>query len=217
MAFDTNCFDARISTPCRLLLAGSSGSGKTVWVEKLLRNASILLTDPPTCVVLYYSIWQPRYDALQADGIVQMFHTGVPTMEHLKAFIPGSLVVVDDQALNIDQGLAEIFMVGSRHMNISLCFLTQNIFQGGRHARDLSLNASGVVFFKSPRDQSMIVNFAKQFRPGMPKFFMNVFAAATVKPFSYLYINLEQMCPEEMRIRSCIFPDEFPMKIYQAG
>ena len=45
-------------------VAGMTGSGKTVWVQSLLRQAQNIIDPPPERIIWYYSQWQPAYGEL---------------------------------------------------------------------------------------------------------------------------------------------------------
>ena len=82
----------------------------------------------------------------------------------------------------------------------------QNLyFNGLRTAR---INANYLVLFKNPSDKLQVANLGRQLFPGQSKFFVAAFESATLEPFTYLLLDLTQTCPENLRLRSNIFPGE---------
>ncbi len=71
-----------------------------------------------------------------------------------------------------------------------------------------------MFLLKSPRDQSQVVNVAKQVSPYKTKYFMESFMHATRKPYSYLLLDLHQEQSDHLRLRTNIFKDEWPMVVY---
>ena len=46
------------------MVAGMTGSGKTVWVQSLLQQAQSVIEPPPERIIWCYSQWQPAYSEL---------------------------------------------------------------------------------------------------------------------------------------------------------
>ena len=65
-----------------------------------------------------------------------------------------------------------------------------------------------MVLFKNPRDTSQITHLAKQMYPCKVKFVQESFEKATKVPHGYLVIDLKQETPEQLRLRTSIFPYE---------
>ena len=107
-----------------------------------------------------------------------------------------------------DPQITKLFTQGSHHRNLSVIYIVQNLFHQSKESRTISLNCHYIVLFKNPRDRSQIVHLAKQMYPGQTKFMVEAYADATSLPHSYLFIDLKPHCPEEHRLRSCIFPGE---------
>ena len=74
--------------------------------------------------------------------------------------------------------------------------------------RTISLNAHYMILFKNPRDGSQITHLSKQMYPSRSKYMMEAYRDATSPPYGYLFIDLKPDTPEDMRLRSNIFPGE---------
>ena len=57
-------------------------------------------------------------------------------------------------------------------------------------------------------------HLAGQMYPGRVKFAQDAFKDATSVPYSYLLIDLKQDTPEDMRLRTCIIPDDGVQYVY---
>ena len=55
---------------------------------------------------------------------------------------------------------------------------------------------------------------AKQISPYNIGYVVESYKHATRDPFSYLFFDFKQSTPEIIRLRSNIYPDEFPMTVY---
>ena len=55
-----------------------------------------------------------------------------------------------------------------RHEDVSVIFLTQNLFHKGKYTRDMSLNTDYMVLFKNVRDASVITHLGVRVFLGVP-------------------------------------------------
>lgn len=214
-------FDLRLKTPFTLIAAGPSRSGKTSWVYSLLSQSHHLLDRIPTRVFYFYNQWQPLFDRMKREKLVDSFVNHLPDKSELeKLTLPGkksgrgSLCIIDDFMNSSSEHVGEIFTALSHHLDLSCIYITQNVFaQNNKYMRDMSLSASYLVMFKNPRDQSQIANLAKQLAPGNTSFIVDSFRRITSKPYSYVMYDLHQSTPDLIRVRTNIFLHEQPLKV----
>ena len=120
---------------------------------------------------------------------------------------PGrKLVVLDDLMENASNrsDVAALFTHG-RHEDVSVIFLTQNLFHKGKYTRDMSLNTDYMVLFKNVRDASVITHLGAQM--GNTEFLKQVFREATKNAFSHLLIDMHTHTPEALRYRSNVLDE----------
>lgn len=124
--------------------------------------------------------------------------------------IDPELIIIDDLMFESTNSrvISELFTKGSHHRNLSVILLVQNFFTRGRESRNISLNAQYLVYFKNPRDQSMITNIAKQLLPGKVKKLHAIYEDATRNPYSYLFIDLKPETPLETRFLTNVLDEE---------
>ena len=167
--------------------------------------------EPLERILWCYGQHQPAYEELSRDLPDVQFVEELPEdwSEHIDP-THRNLVVLDDlmQECGKDPQITKLFTQGSHHRNLSVIYIVQNLFHQSKESRTISLNCHYIVLFKNPRDRSQIVHLAKQMYPGQTKFMVEAYADATSLPHSYLFIDLKPHCPEEHRLRSCIFPGE---------
>jgi len=78
------------------------------------------------------------------------------------------------------------------------------------------LNSHYIVVFKNPRDKTQPSILARQMFPGRTaKQFAIMFEKVTERPHGYLLIDLRQETPSEIRLRTNIFPEEYPPIVYK--
>ena len=104
-----------------------------------------------------------------------------------------------------DDRVVDIFTKISYHRNLSVVYLTQNLFDRNKQTRTLSLNSHCIVLFKNARDATQVANLARQMYPGKNAFMIEAFKNATSAPYGYLLIDLKQETEDKLRLRTGIF------------
>jgi hypothetical protein len=106
------------------------------------------------------------------------------------------------------QDVAELFVRGSHHQDLSVILIVQNMFHKGKNMRDVSLNANYMILFKNPRDAGQIRCLASQMFPGESKFLVDAYKQATARPHGYLLLDLHPRTSEKLRVLSDILEKE---------
>ena len=191
-----------------IMIAGPTGVGKTYFTYNLLKNN--MFTEKISSVLYCYGVYQNFYDTMSLPNLT--FHSGVPTLDTLKELNNGlfHVVVLDDLMEEIIKSLdlQKLFTKYCHHYNLSVVFLTQNVFAQGPYARTISLNTHVLVLFGNKRDESQVVFLAKQIYPGNVKGFLEAYWDATEKNFGYLVVDCNPQSPKELKLRTNIFPGE---------
>jgi hypothetical protein len=185
--------------PFTAIVAGPTGCGKTSFVIKFIQHSSVVIAPPPLRILWCYGTYQKAFDDIRNVE----FHEGIPDITQLQ---PRTVLILDDLMHEADERVNKIFTKYSHHQDVSVMFLTQNIFH--KSARTMTLNSHYLVLFKNPRDATQITYLARQMYPTKPKFMIETFADATKDPYTYLVVDLKADTPDEHRLRSGIFPDD---------
>ena len=90
-----------------------------------------------------------------------------------------TLLILDDLMAEADDSIANVFTKISHHRNVSVIFLTQNLFHKNKHMRTISLNAHYLVLFKNPRDVEQFATLARQMYAKNWQFAVEAFRDAT--------------------------------------
>ena len=200
-------FDPRLQGPFSMIIAGPSGCGKTELITALLHNCRHLITPHVHNIVYHYGAWQNAYSKMDARI---NFKQGLPTLEELEPKSASgnnhTLCIIDDLMSETGkQIVADLFTKGCHHWNVSVIYVTQNIYERScKYFRTMSLNANYMVIFKNPRDMSQIQHLSRQIFPTKSRFLTNVYNQETQKPHSYILVDFKQKTPERFRVRSSI-------------
>ena len=76
-----------------------------------------------------------------------------------------TLLVKDDLMSSMDDRVVDIFTKISHHRNLSVVYLTKNLFYKNKQTRTLSLNTLYIILFKNARDATQVANLARQTYP----------------------------------------------------
>ena len=195
--------------PATCVVAGPSGSGKTSFLMALIEHKSTVFTPEPRQIILCYKQFQPAYEKL-------LSRTDVQLVQECKGYTlrpdTRTLLIIDDFSSESEEAnIGELFSVSGHHLNVSVFYVTHNLFLQTRAFRLAALNAQYYVLFKSIRGAGQIATLARQVfagQKGKGKRLMEAYSNATLAPFSYLVLDLHPETPDAMRFRSHILPGE---------
>lgn len=216
-------WDVRFKTPFNCLISGPSQSGKTTLTKNLLYYGPQMFTTPPRKIFLIYKFIQDIYHEMLDNNIIHEMidinETDV-NYEYLNELVKeykndgGSLIVFDDTMTDISNDFEQIFTNLSHHNNCSIIFLTQNLFYKEKAFRTMSLNCHYFFLMKNDRDKQQLAILAKQFCPTNTMYVIKSYEDATKNPYDYLLIDFSPSSPSTLRLRTNIFPIQFPYTIY---
>ena len=203
--------DARWKHPFTCIVAGPTGCGKSTFLMRMLRHAAAMIDPPPERITWCYGEWQEAYATM--DLVDVLFEEGLPSASMFDSSTR-NLIVIDDLMAETDERVTTLFTKKSHHRKTSVLYLVHNLFPKNKESRTISLNSQYMVVFKNPRDASQMSHLARQMYPGRAKFVQEAFKDATSVPYGYLLVDLKQDTPEDMRLRTAIFPDDGVQYVY---
>lgn len=203
--------------PFPAIVSGATGTGKSVLVRYILNNWKNLihgLNKPKIKVLWLYGINQPLYSIPLKNDVEIEYHSGLMNESELLAHNP-DLVVVDDLMTegSNNKDFSNLFTRVSHHQNISVIFIIQNLYHQAPQMRNISLNCHYYILMQNVRDRAQIYSLARQLYPTKSKSFIEAYLKATSEPYGYLIIDLKPDTPENLRLRSKIFPHQAPQYI----
>ena len=118
-----------------------------------------------------------------------------------------NICITDDlmQSAGGSQLVKDLFTNG-RHQNMSVVFVSQNLFYTGKKCSTISLNSTYIVVFKNSRDQTQICHLARQMFSTKPKFLEAAYQEETKEPYFNLFLDFHYDSPKFARVRGNIFP-----------
>jgi len=188
-------------------IIGPSGSGKTHFVCKLLQTKN-----------KFRHKFNKIYWHAGGDGEAGLTKTEFSKIDNIKV-IKGfdknwskrlskhDVIVIDDlyQEANKIEDFNNLFTKIARHREVTVIFITQNLFHKGGNHRTRNLNTHYLVLFKNPRDSTAIDFIARQAFPHNKQYLIDSYHDAISKPHGYLFMDFTQDCPDNLRFCTNIF------------
>lgn len=198
-------------TPFRVCVYGASGSGKTNFYTQLILNREKIIDKEINYIKIFYGIYTPELAFLQQIlGDKLEIIEGVPE-DGFEQYINPSLTgifVLDD--IMGSPKLEKLFTKQSSHGNVSLIYISQNLFYPTPSNRTIIRNLTGLVIFANPLDNTVINILARRVLPSSPQTFINIFENVTNEnPFAYLFIDGQIKTPHYLRFRTQLFESDY--------
>ena len=211
----TECESFRFKCPSSILVVGPSSSGKTVFVERLLREKNELFSHSSPSITYCYGAWQDKFNKMKQHGI--RFNQGIPSIQSIQKWFRGGGILILDDLMDEggnDKTILDLFTKHSHHNNVTVIYLCQDMFPPGKYAKTISRNAHYIVAFKNPRDQLGVRNLTLQAFPSDWEEVLKVYRDATNRPYGYLIFDLHPSSEDNKRLLANILKDEGPTTAY---
>jgi hypothetical protein len=144
------------------------------------------------------------------------FFEGLPSTVKITEFANGDhkIIILDDLQDRVSKSIEaeQLFTRGSHHLNLTVIYIIQNLYQQGKSSRNIALNSHYTVLFKNPRDITQITNLGRQL--GMSNLLKEAYKDSVKEPYNPLIIDLSLHTDESYKLRRNIFPGEDPI-VYQ--
>ena len=180
------------------IIFGQTGAGKTHFILNVIKNK--LVHPFPNKLYYMYSVEQEfmkTWNTTENQPIT--FIKGLD-FEQLDTSEP-SLLVVDDLVLSTNKTVAEMFILGSHHKQISLFYITQNLFPNCPIFRIMSANAHYYVLFHCQRHFRQVHTLARQIFVGEDlKRITNAYKRASEKPRGFIILSFSPLLPQQLTV-----------------
>ena len=194
----------------RIIINGSSFSGKTVLCRKILKK---YFSSINTIAIIN----SPNSDEFKNDLDISdkvKVYDEVPSISELEDINDNNehiVIVLDDNySTSFNSETVLSYFTRGRHKNLSVILLCQNIFFGkGKYCRDITLQATHIIILKL-RDISQVQVIARQiYGKGAAHKVLEVYKYIINKyKWSHLLIDVSQMSISDTELRSNIVNDK---------
>ena len=198
--------EIKLHSPFCAVISGQSGSGKTSFIIKLLQHKNEVFNENFKNILYCYGQYTKLIPNLQKLDV--KINQGFPSNELLHSIQKPLLLILDDLMLvSKREVLAELFTKKSHHSNISIVYVTQNLFE--KPMKIVRDNSQYIILLNSPSSALQIRTLGSQLFPSNLKYFLSAYkAAVSDKKYGYLLIDLHPVSSEELRLRTNIFKED---------
>jgi len=161
----------------------------------MLRILKEGLIEPfPRHINYMYSVEQPFMKTW--DGPKINFIQGLD-FSHVQS---NSILVIDDLILDNNKDVAKTFILGSHHRQISVFFLTQNLFPRDDLFRLMSLNCHYFVLFQNQRNYRQVLTLARQAFTDDVHRVVNAYKRASTHPRGFIILTFNPLITKNLSV-----------------
>ncbi len=207
-----------LKVPSNVVMVGSSQSGKTTLLRKLIVNYRQCFCPVPTKILYCYSESAPTDPAIDCQFDT---YEGLPSLTYIRAYAPTGdtpcVIIFDDliPEISANRNFAELFYRITHHRNICAIVVSQLLFDSGANIlKKLTANAHYFVLFKSSR-RNQIQTLATQIEPARREYFLECYKRAVdSKSFGYLVIDTYPFTSHLIAYRNALLNEPGVTEIY---
>jgi hypothetical protein len=119
----------------------------------------------------------PEKNNILLRGSIRKFFNDYPQVTFIEGLSDVSqfdgkhrtLLILDALMIESNDNVSNIFTKVSHQPNVSVVYLSQNLFHRSKQNRTMSLNTHYMVLFKNPRDVTQVANLSRQMYTGRSK------------------------------------------------
>ena len=207
-------FDVSFQHPSRWLIYGPSQSGKTSFTLRFLSKLNDLFTVKFDRVIYCCNTFDvPEISGLKIESYPDLNEDLLSTIDSQK----NNFLIIDDQMENVIDNpiMSYLFTRISSHQNITVFFLTHNLFPKSKYMRNITINASYVVLMKNPSEKLQIRLFSNRISEDKnDKRFIDAYRDATSKPYGYILVDQTQNIPDKLKFRTDFLSEDNSQTVY---
>ena len=192
-------------------LVGPSESGKTQPIYNWLKIGTF---QPKFDKIdFFYQHSKPLYDVKQKEieNLEFVRWVNFEFIDSLKNNGTKYSIIFDDSCEKTSNPKAFVDLAtAGRHRCLSAIYIKHNLFHQSKLGRDVELQNTHIVLFKSPRDVIQVTTLSTQF--GLGSELVDWYRDATSVPFGHLLIDLSPRTDD--RLRYCTNTGSIPSKFY---
>ena len=150
--------------PTTFLLAGPTQSGKSFWINNLMKQRDGMFKESLEQVVYCYTAWQKMLDDMKKNV---HFHKVLPSQDNFEERPNGHMLFILDDLMQEACSSKEVMSLSTihcHHKNIGVILISQNIFPPGKCT--MLPNCHYIIIFGTKRDKLQVQILDSPICPG---------------------------------------------------
>lgn len=198
--------ETKFRLPFSLIIGGSSTSGKSTLMLKIVENRAKMIEPAPAETVYCYTEYQDYVPKLELLGVT--CYPSPPDDDLIDRLKRPALLILDDCMNAVSERfLTDLFTRKVHHRQLGVIYTTQCLFE--KNLRIARSNAHYILLTRAPSAQLSIRSLGSQLFPKQVQFFLDAYRLATESvPYGYLLITLHPAADSRLRLRTNIMPGE---------
>ena len=201
-------YDGTLSDVFRMIISGSSGTGKSALINKILINENGLCETNFDNIVYLQGVETDSTLILKKKfkNKITILSSIPGEKELIKKCSQGKKNILIIEDLDIESFnsklISSCFSKFSHHKKFSIIISTQNLFSQGPHRLTLIRNSTHIILFPNHLDHSVARLISNRINPSDPKKLISLYDFVTTENFGYL--SIWGNCSHILRFRTDI-------------
>ena len=202
--------DFTLKHPSRFLIFGPSESGKSSFIEKLLKYSKQLFGFVFDRIIYISDQYFPANDQINGVSIEKYDEISSNLIENLNPS-EKTIIIIDDlmnQAVK-NKHVSDLYTQRSHHSNATVILVLHNLYPKADHIKTIFMNTTYFVLMANPLGDNQIRRLSYLIEGPKNTDIVDLFTRVTAnKPYSYLFCDFDQKRSRQLRYRTQIFPDD---------
>ena len=179
-----------------ILVIGSTGSGKTTAVLKIIKDR--LIEPMPSKIFYMYGARQPFMDNWNSGDNPQITFIEGLQLDVIDNYKGPKLLICDDLIMSLSRDLAKHFIAGSHHKETTTIFIGHSLFLNNELYRLISNNSQYIMLFKNKRNFSQVSRLARQILGVQYRRLLEAYKY--IKAFQFVLLSFHPRVPDELLV-----------------
>ena len=179
-----------------ILVIGSTGSGKTTAVLKIIKNR--LIEPMPSKIFYMYGARQAFMDNWNSEDNPQITFIEGLQLDIIDNYAEPKLLICDDLIMSLSRDLAKHFIAGSHHKQTTTIFITHSLFLNNELYRLISNNSQYIMLFKNKRNFAQVSRLGRQILGVEYQRLLEAYKY--IKAFQFVLLSFHPRVPDELLV-----------------
>ena len=210
--------EIRWTWPASIMLVGSSGTGKSYLLQRIVMHADELFDCPVDYVFYVYSDWQKQFNTmLKENNKIKFFHLfDHDEIRRIHEFNRVLLILDDTADMHPEKDwVKEWYFRKCHHNSQSIISVYHGLYNSNiPFFRLISLNTQITIFMNSLRSADQVAIFARQCFTGNSRNFLTIYNEIMKKKFAYLCVNFQPGYNHKLRLMTNFIPPDNPPMVF---